>query len=276
MRASLFATAILLLGFSGMAAAQSATDPSADAVVRPHAKSNEERNDYLSATTAQGGAALEQAADNFAAKYPDSELRIYLYSRTLRQYQLENQRQGVLTVARKILTIDPNRPVVLALVATALADGLENTEPDRIRKIEEIRQTANRAIQTAEKDFAGPPNATPEELTRYRSSLQAMAFSALGIMELKTGDDAGAERDLQTALAMNKIQPDAAVWYHLALAQDHRRKYSAALDSVEQALQLASANPDLQRLAEIEHDHLLGLAGRGRRDQQTTGAEPPQ
>jgi Tfp pilus assembly protein PilF len=102
-----------------------------------------------------------------------------------------------------------------------------------------------------------------------------MAYSALGVMSLKTGDDTNAEKNFQTALALNKVQPDASAWYHLALAQDHRRKYSAALDSVEQALQLASSNPDLQKLAEVEHDRLAGLAGRGHRA-PNTGAEHPQ
>jgi Flp pilus assembly protein TadD len=86
-----------------------------------------------------------------------------------------------------------------------------------------------------------------------------MAYSALGIMKLKTGDDAGAEKDLGQAAALAKIHPDPYVWYHLALAQDHRKKYAAALNSIKQALQLASSDPDLQKLAEVENERLAGL-----------------
>jgi uncharacterized protein HemY len=91
-----------------------------------------------------------------------------------------------------------------------------------------------------------------------------MAYSALGIMKLKTGDDSGAEKDLKTAADLPKVRPDPYIWYHLALAQDHRKKYPAALDSVEQALQLSSANPRLQRLAETEHARLNRLARHGK------------
>lgn len=278
MKTSLLACVTLLLVSTSNSWGQSVGDPPSP-VVRPHAKSQQERKDYFSANSAQGGSAREAAADNFALQYPDSELRIYLYRQVLRQYQAENQRQGMVNSARKILAIDPNDSVALVLTATALADGLETTEPNKEasrRKVEEIRNTATRAIQTVNKNFSGPPDITADQLTRYRSTLQAMAYSALGVMSLKTGDDAGAERDFQTAAALNKVQPDPYIWYHLALAQDHRRKYSAALESVEQALQLSSSNADLQKLAEIEHDRLSGLAGRGRRDPQTTGAEPPQ
>jgi Tfp pilus assembly protein PilF len=98
-----------------------------------------------------------------------------------------------------------------------------------------------------------------------------MAYSALGIMKLKTGDDAGAEKDLTTSTELAKIRTDGYTWYHLALAQDHRKKYAAALSSVEQALQLASSNPELQKLAEVEHERLAGLA-KGQRN--ASPAEP--
>ena len=96
-----------------------------------------------------------------------------------------------------------------------------------------------------------------------------MAYSALGIMKLKTGDDAGAEKDLKMATELAKFRPDGHAWYHLALAQDHRKKYAAALNSVEQALQLASSDPELQKLAEVEHERLAGLA-RGPRNGSPT------
>ena len=84
------------------------------------------------------------------------------------------------------------------------------------------------------------------------------AYSALGIVHLKTGDYEEAEKDLKAAADLCKAKPDPSIWYHLALAQDHRRKFRAALNSVEQALQLASANPELQKMAEVEHERLTG------------------
>ena len=106
------------------------------------------------------------------------------------------------------------------------------------------------------------PGVTPEEIVAYKGSLGSMVHSALGIMELKTGNDSGAEKDLKTALSLNRLGGDPSIYYHLALAQDHQKKYSDALASVEQAMQLASSNPDLQQLAEKEHDHLQKLARR--------------
>lgn len=243
-----------------------------DTAIHPPAHSQQEREDFNAAYAKSGALALEKAAGEFAERYPDSALREYLYSRAMRAYELENNPAGTLAMAKKVLGLQPDNAVALVLSATIVADQLENTDADRTQKADEIRNHANRAIENVGKGFAPSPAASAEEAAVYRTTLQSMAYSALGIMELKTGDDAQAEKDLNTAAVLAKITPDAYIWYHLALAQDHRKKYAAALNSVQQALQLASSNPDLQRLAEIEFDRLSGLAGRGPR----SGAEPPQ
>jgi tetratricopeptide (TPR) repeat protein len=234
---------------------------------RPQAKTEQERADFNRAYALIGGTTSEMAANGFAAQYPDSELRRYLYSSAMLQFQRENNQDKMLAMGEKVLALDSDNPLALVLTATALADGLGDRDRDRERKIGTIKRNATRAIQAAETGYT-PAN---ESAALYKTTLQSMAYSALGIMKLKTGDDAGAEKDLKAAADLRKIKPDPYVWYHLALAQDHRKKYTAALNSVDQALQLASSNPDLQKLAEAEHERLAGLA-RGPRN--AVPAEP--
>jgi tetratricopeptide (TPR) repeat protein len=221
------------------------------------AKSQQERDDFKRAYGLTGGAAAEAAADEFSSKYPASELRHYLYSSAMLQYQREDNSARMLAMGEKVLTLDPDNPLALVLTATAVADNLVDHDRDRERKIGIIKRNAGRAIQLAETSYSSAGSPTTG---LYKTTLQSMAYSALGIMKLKTGDDAGAEKDLKTASELTMARPDPNVWYHLALAQDHRKKYAAALNSVEQALQLASSNPELQKLAEAEHERLAGLA----------------
>ncbi len=234
----------------------SAQDAVQNGARHPQAKSKQERDDFNRSYALTGGAATAAAADDFAAKYPESELRRYLYSGAMLQYQHENNPEKMLAMGEKVLALDPDEPLALVLTATALADSLGDRDRDHERKIGTIRRNAARAIQSAETEYPS----TSEAAALYKTTLQSMAYSALGIMKLKTGDDAGAERDLKAAADLRKVKPDPYVWYHLALAQDHRKKYTAALNSVDQALQLASSNPDLQKLAEAEHERLAGLA----------------
>jgi len=230
---------------------------------RPQARSEQERVDFNIAYALQGAATEEAAAIDFSNRYPMSQLRRYLYSSAMLQYQRENNPAKMLAMGERVLTLDPDNPLALVLTATALADSLVDHDRDRDKKVSTIKHNASRAIQAAEAGYSGK--------TVYKTTLQSMAYSALGIMKLKTGDDAGAEKDLKMATELAKIRPDGYAWYHLALAQDHRKKYAVALGSVEQALQLASSDPELQKLAEVEHERLAGLA-RGPRN--TSSTEP--
>ena len=235
----------------------------------PQAKSQQERDDFKRAYALTGGSAAEAAADEFSRLYPESELRHYLYSSAMLQYQREDNSAGMLAVGEKVLTLDPDNPLALVLTATAIADGLAEHDRDRERKIGLIKRNASRAIQVAETSYSSAGSSTAG---LYKTTLQSMAYSALGMMKLKTGDDAGAEKDLKAASELAMARPDPNVWNHLALAQDHRKKYAAALNSVEQALQLASSNPVLQKLAEAEHERLTGLA----KGQRKAGSAEPQ
>jgi tetratricopeptide (TPR) repeat protein len=227
----------------------------------PQAKTQQEYADYNTAYAIAGGAAMEKAANDFAAKYPASEMRSYLYSKAMHEYQSENNTAKMLATGNKVLALDPDNSIALVLTANVLADGLSDTDQDLEQKAAEIKRNAGHALETIDTAFVAPAQATAAQITDYKNTLQSMAHSALGIMELKIGDNAGAEKDLQTAADLNKSQPDPYVWYHLALAQDHQKKYTEALASVDQALHYTGSNPDLGRLAAGERERLVKLTG---------------
>ncbi len=232
----------------------------------PQAKTQKEFADYNAAYATTGGAAVEKAADNFAATYPQSELRSYLYAKAMHDYQNENNPDKMLAMGNKVIGLDPDNSVALVLTATLLADSLadskdETLEKDRAQKIAAIQKNATHALDAVDGSFTPPQNSTPEQIAAYKSKLRSMARSALGIMELKNGNDAQAEKDLQEAASLNKVAPDPYIWYHLGLAQDQQRKYAEALASINQALQYTASNPDLEKLAKGERQRLMDLAG---------------
>src|SRR5262249_11508554 len=98
-----FLTLALMLFAPHDARAQGSPSSSA----KPTAQSAQERDDYRAATAATGGAGMLHSAREFAKKYPKSTLRPYLYQRALRQYQMENDADGVRTAVAEVLAIDP-------------------------------------------------------------------------------------------------------------------------------------------------------------------------
>ncbi|HEY6350384.1 MAG TPA: tetratricopeptide repeat protein [Candidatus Angelobacter sp.] len=259
----IFLMIVLLTGAVAIAQQPSTGAPQAQPAGKrpPQAKTQQEYKDYNSSYGLKGGAAAEKAATGFAGKYPQSELREYLYAKAMHDYQNENNPGKMLAMGEKVLALDPDNSIALVLTATVLADSLSDSDQDREQKIAEIKKNSNHALETVESSFTPPANASPEQIEAYKGTLQSMAHSALGIMELKAGNDPGAEKDLRAAADLNKTQPDPYIWYHLALAQDHQGKYAEALASVNQALQYTSSNPDLGRLAEGERERLAKLTG---------------
>jgi tetratricopeptide (TPR) repeat protein len=235
----------------------------------PQARTQPEFKDYNAAYATSGGAAMEKAANDFAAKYPSSELRPYLYAKAMHEYQTENNPNKMLGMGEKVLTLDPDNAVALVLTATVVSDSLSDADPDRTQKIAEIRKNAGRALQTVDSSFAPPVDATPEQIAAYKNTLRSTAHSALGITALKTGDDAVAEKELRIAADLGQAQPDPFIWYHLALAQDHQGKYPEALASVQQALRYTASNPDLGKVADGELKRLQQLTG-----QPSSGSAP--
>src|SRR6478609_10551230 len=264
-----FPTALVLLSLCGFCAALAAQQPSSGNSKQsqpagkhvPQAKTHPEFNDYNTAYAIAGGAAVEKAADEFAAKYPQSELKAYLYSKAMHEYQNENNPAKMLSVGEKVLQLDPDNSIALVLTSTVLADSLNDADTDRQAKIARARKNATHALETVDSAFVPPANATPEQVTTYKSTLQSMAHSALGIVALKTGDDVTAENELKLSTSLNVSQPDPYLWYHLALAQDHQKKYPEALVSINHAIQIIGGNADLGELAKGEQKRLLTLTG---------------
>ncbi|MGC2698188.1 MAG: hypothetical protein WA738_20555 [Candidatus Angelobacter sp.] len=262
MKTALLGLVIFSSGAFAVQQSSSSTSPGQTPSRRvPQAKTHPEFNDYNTAYAVTGGAQMEKAANDFSVKYPDSELRSYLFAKALHEYQNENNPDKMLAMGQKVLQLDPDNSIALVLTATVLADGLADGDKDREQKIADIKKNAGRALVTIDSAFVPPANATPEQIAAYKRTIQAMAHSALGITALKTGEDSGAEKELKTAADLNSVQPDPYIWYHLGLAQDHQKKYEQALVSVNRAVQYAAGNPELGDLAKSEQKRLLTLTG---------------
>jgi tetratricopeptide (TPR) repeat protein len=244
----------------------------------PQARTQPEFKDYNTAYAVTGGAAMEKAANAFEEKYPSSELRSYLYAKAMHEYQTENNSDKMLAMGEKVLTLDPDNAVALVLTATVLSDNVNDTDADRAAKIAEIKRNAQRALDTVDVSVLPPSGANAEQLTAYKNTLRSMAYSALAITALKTGDNPGAEKEFRIAADLSQAQPDPFVWYHLALAQDHQGKYPEALVSINQALQYTGSNPDLGKLAAGERERLIQLTATpsGAPQPPASPSPPPQ
>ncbi len=105
---------------AGQAApAQGATPGAAAPAAKrpPQAKTTPEFDAYNAAKNNTDPAAMEKAVDDFATKFPDSELRLLLYKMATRLCQNANDAERTEAMGRKVLGFDENDPEALAIVA---------------------------------------------------------------------------------------------------------------------------------------------------------------
>jgi len=245
-------------GQAAPAAGQAAAAPQGKR--KPQAKTKPEYDAYNEAVKLTDPAALEKAADDFAAKFPDSELRTGLYTLTMERYQTKDGGK-MMEMARKVLAIDGDDPAALVRLAQGLLDSTRDTDLDKDQKFAEAKKNAEHALVTVETDVptAGYP---PEQLAAFKSSVRSDAYFVLGMVPFKANSWADAEVNLRKSIEAFPQQPDAFTHLELGVALDMQNKYPEAMKYVDRAVELTKDRADsgVGKAARDEKDRLVQLS----------------
>jgi tetratricopeptide (TPR) repeat protein len=240
----------------------------------PQAKTQPEFQAYKDAIALTDPAAVEKAADDFATKFPDSELRVVLYKAAMQRYQQANNADKMMDMAQKALTLDPDEPEALLGVAQVLAERTRDTDLDKDQKLAESKKDAERALVTIETDVpvTGYP---PEQIAAFKGFLRSEAYSVLGTLAFNAKNWTEAETELRKSIDAFPQQPDAVAIFRLAVSLDMQNKIPDAMKYVDQVVDLTKDRPDsgVGKAARDEKDRLTKLSA-GTAPGQT--AAPPK
>ena len=190
------------------------------------AKSQEEMKAYQDANAIADPAQAQAAADDFAAKYPNSELRTSLYMRVMNLYAQSNNTEKVIATGRQAIAADPTNPVPLVQVASALAESTRDTDLDREQRLSEAAKDAQAAIDNLDTGLLTPANADPARVEAAKHSILGMAYDTLGTVNMDRNDYAAAVNNLQKAIDASRGNPEAVLYLRLSVAQDKLQQYS--------------------------------------------------
>jgi len=249
-------------------AGQQASPPAGQAEAAPQGKrppkvnSQDEYAAYKAATAMTDPSAEEKAADDFATKYPQSELRPLVYKNVMQRYQQANNGDKMVDMAKKVLALDPDDPEALVAVAQVTAEQTRDTDLDRDQKFADAKKNAERSLVTVDTDVptSGYP---PEQLAAYKGFLRSQAYFILGTIAFKNKNWTDAETNLRKSIDALPQQPDVIAVYRLAVAQDMQNKIPDALKTIQQAVDLTKDSPDSPagKAAREEQDRLNKLNG---------------
>jgi tetratricopeptide (TPR) repeat protein len=226
----------------------------------PQAKTQPEFDAYKAAVAITDPAAQEKAADDFATKFPDSELRPLLYKAVLHSYQQANNADKMMAMSQKVLSFDPDDPEALLGVAQVLAERTHDTDLDKDQRIAEARKDAQRALVTVETDIpsAGAP---AEQLNAFKAFLRSEAYAILGTLDFNAKAWADAEGNLRKSIDAFPQQVDPVAVFRLSVALDMQNKYPEALKYANQAVDLTKPGTGAGDAARKEKDRLIQLIG---------------
>jgi tetratricopeptide (TPR) repeat protein len=239
-----------------------ATTPAAPAGKRPpQAKTQPELDAYNTAAAIKDGPGLEKAADDFATKFPDSELRILLYEATMRTYQSANTADKTEAMGRKVLGLDADNPEALVIVSEVIAERTRDTDLDKDQRFDEAMKMAQKATQTVETDVSFNVGTPQEKIDAYKALLRSNAYSVMGTIDFKKESFATAQDSLQKSIDAYPAQPDPVVVLRLALSLDKQSKYPDALKVANRAVEMTQEGSQIGTLARRERDRLQQLTG---------------
>ena len=228
----------------------------------PQAKTQAEFDAYNAAkANASDPAATEKAADDFAAKFPNSELRVLLYQAAMRGYQNANNAEKMGAMAEGVLKLDADDPEALVAAGEVIIESTHDSDIDKDQRWSKAQQYAQHSLQTVETDVAIPPGTPQERIDAYKNLLRSSAYSILGAISFNQEKYPEAEKYFRSSIDAYPSQPDPVVVLRLALALDKQEHYADALKSANQAVELTQDGSVAGKLARQERDRLVQLTG---------------
>lgn len=221
-----------------------AGQPTAPAEKRqPQAKTQEEFKAYQDAAAKPDPASMEAAADEFAAKFPNSELKTVLYQRVMSLYQNANNADKTVEIGRKVLQLDPDNTAALVTVASVLSNRTRESDLDRDERYAEATKDADKALQLVDAGQGIPAGTPPDRVEMFKSLVRSMAYASLGTIEFNKKNFAQAEQNLRKSVEIPGIQPDPVSWLQLSMALDRQSKYPDALQAAKKCVEVAQGHP---------------------------------
>jgi tetratricopeptide (TPR) repeat protein len=227
----------------------------------PQAKTDKEFKAYQDAMQLQDPVAAETAADNFAATYPDSEIRYLLYYKVMNAYQAQNNAEKAIEMGHKVLAARPNEPITLATLGFLISERTQEGDLDRAERLTEALQDSQKALEVLDAELMLPASTPPEQEQQQKKMIRSMAYGSIGTAYLAQGNAVEAEKAFKQSIDALPESPDAIVVLRYAIALDKQKRYTEALAATQRAMQLSPEGSPQHTLCVRERDRLVQLTG---------------
>ncbi len=208
----------------------------------------------------------------FLASYPESSFRSRTYAAGAEAYRMQGNFDRTVEYGEKALELSGRDPLVLILLADALAEGAVSTAPDAQQRLSRAEEYARQALGLLPDMFAAapqPPDMPQEQFRMQWEYIEAQPHATLGFIYLRRQDYAHAEEELQQATALNRIKPNAVDFLRLGFAHMQQEEWAEAKAAFDRCLEIggSAAFTAQQQLEEV---------AKKLQEQEDTHPDPPE
>ena len=186
---------------------------------------------------AQDPAALQTAVDDFAAKFPESNVRGMLYRQLMLVYENQGNADKAYEAGRKALTFDPDDPLTLSDSAVYLASHTHDSDLDKDERLAEAKKMATEAVTNIDQ-LRLSAQASAEDRDKFKKSVLGQAYAGLAMVDQAQKNWASAETNYAKSAEAN---PDPATMLRLGFAQRMQNKLELASATFAKAIEQAKA-----------------------------------
>ena len=208
----------------------------------------------------------------FLSSYPESSFRNRTYAAGAEAYRMQGNFDQAVEYGEKALELSGRDPLVLILLADALAEGAVSTVSDAQQRLSRAAEYARQALGLLPDMFAAapqPPDVSSEQFQMQWDYIEAQPHATLGFIYLRRQDYARAEEELQQATTLNRIKPNAVDFLRLGFAHMRQEEWvdaKAAFDRCREIGGSAAATAQ-QQLEEV---------AKKLQEQGDTQSDPPE
>jgi tetratricopeptide (TPR) repeat protein len=225
--------------------------------------SQDERNAFNAIQHEIDPARQVQLVDDFAKKYPSSQLLSDAYFFGAYGYQQQNNVAKAVEYGEKSLQANGSNLRSLLLVAGLLPQPqeMQGGDADKEKKLDEAETDANKAL-AAIADLK-LPTMQPDQAAQIKASITSQAHASLGMVHLQratmsiagadTQELGKAEQEYKTAVTTPKPTPED--YFRLGEVYAMEKKYDDGIDAFTQCSKLSQGGP-LQNMANGQVEQL--------------------
>jgi tetratricopeptide (TPR) repeat protein len=224
--------------------------PLVSAYNAPQAKSQQELDDYLEAIASANAETTAHMLEEFASKYPKSELLAVAFQHQMSAYQSLNDFNGMLRAGRRALDLQPGNVNTLLTLSSAIPDGSagRDDEADLLRQAEEYACRALQGITI----MKIPRQVSLPEWEKMQGEMVAQAHEALGHIATKRGNLPRAIAELEMA-THDSPTPSGSQFFRLGVAYALAGEIEPASKALHRAVDLGPEGIRQRSLDVLKH-----------------------